>query len=54
MNGLPPLHSPELSRALFEEAGDALFLLDPQTDQLLDVNPTAERLTSLTRPAAGD
>jgi PAS domain S-box-containing protein len=49
MNGQPPLHSPDLSRALFEEAGDALFLLDPQTDQLLDVNPTAERLTGLSR-----
>jgi PAS domain S-box-containing protein len=49
MSGLSPLHSPELSRALFEEAGDALFLLDPQNDQLLDVNPTAERLTGLSR-----
>jgi PAS domain S-box-containing protein len=34
-----------LARALFQEAGDALFLFDPDTDQLLDVNPTAERLT---------
>jgi PAS domain S-box-containing protein len=43
------LHSAELSVALFEEAGDALFLFEPQTDQLLDVNPTAERLTGLSR-----
>jgi PAS domain S-box-containing protein len=43
------LHSPELSRALFEEAGDALFLLDPETDGLLDANPTAERLSGLSR-----
>src|SRR5262249_24156083 len=43
------LHSAELSRALFEEAGDALFLLDPDSDRLLDANPTAERLTGLPR-----
>ncbi len=39
-----------LARAIFEEAGDALFLSDPETDQLLDVNPTAQRLTGFTRP----
>jgi PAS domain S-box-containing protein len=38
-----------LARALFEEAGDALFLFDPDTDQLLDVNPVAERLSGLPR-----
>ncbi len=38
-----------LARALFVEAGDALFLFDPQTDQLLDVNPMAERLTGFPR-----
>jgi PAS domain S-box-containing protein len=38
-----------LARALFEESGDALFLLDPDTDQLVDVNPLAERLTGLAR-----
>ena len=43
------LHSIELSRALFEEAGDALFLFDPDTEQLLEVNATAERLTGLPR-----
>jgi PAS domain S-box-containing protein len=36
-----------LARALFEEAGDALFLLDPETDQLLDANAKAQRLTGL-------
>jgi PAS domain S-box-containing protein len=40
----------ELARALFEESGDALFLLDPETDQLLDVNPVALRLTGFSRP----
>jgi PAS domain S-box-containing protein len=40
-----------LAAALFQEAGDALFLFDPDTDQLLDVNPVAERLTGL---AGGD
>jgi PAS domain S-box-containing protein len=39
----------ELARALFEESGDALFLLDPETDQLLDVNPVALRLTGFSR-----
>ncbi|HXG12618.1 MAG TPA: response regulator [Gemmataceae bacterium] len=38
-----------LAQALFEEAGDALFLLDPETDQLLDVNPMAERLSGFPR-----
>jgi PAS domain S-box-containing protein len=39
----------DVGRALFEEAGDALFLLDPESDQLLDVNPTAERLSGFSR-----
>src|SRR5262245_24431181 len=38
-----------LARAMFEEAGDALFLLDPDTDQLLAVNPMAERVTGIPR-----
>ncbi len=38
-----------LARALFEEVGDALFLLDPETDKLVDVNPTALRMTGFTR-----
>jgi len=36
--------SADLARALFEEAGDALFLFDPDTDQVLETNPMAERL----------
>jgi PAS domain S-box-containing protein len=39
----------EMAEALFTEAGDALFLFDPDTDQVLDVNPTAERLSGFTR-----
>ncbi len=39
----------ELARTLFEEAGDALFLFDPETQQLLNVNPMAERLSGFTR-----
>ncbi|HXG12803.1 MAG TPA: PAS domain S-box protein [Gemmataceae bacterium] len=35
----------DLGPALFEEAGDALFLLDPETDQLIDVNPMGLKLT---------
>jgi PAS domain S-box-containing protein len=38
-----------LARALFEESGDALFLFDPDTDQLLEVNPLAEKLTGFSR-----
>jgi two-component system, cell cycle sensor histidine kinase and response regulator CckA len=40
----------ELAQTLFEESGDALFLFDPDTDQLLDVNPMAQRLTGWARP----
>jgi hypothetical protein len=39
----------ELAQALFDESGDALFLLDPETDRLVDVNPVALRLTGFTR-----
>ncbi len=38
-----------LGRALFQEAGDALFLFDPDNDKLMAVNPIAERLTGLGR-----
>src|SRR5690242_954525 len=39
----------ELAQTLFEEAGDALFLFDPESEQLLDVNPMAQRLTGYPR-----
>jgi PAS domain S-box-containing protein len=38
-----------LGRALFDESGDALFLFDPETERLLAVNPTAERLSGFPR-----
>jgi PAS domain S-box-containing protein len=38
-----------LGRALFHEAGDALFLFDPDDDRLIAVNPMAERLTGASR-----
>src|SRR5262245_36928095 len=38
-----------LARALFDESGDALFLLDPDTDALVDVNPLAAKLTGFRR-----
>src|SRR5947208_1723346 len=38
-----------LGQALFLEGGDGLFLFDPDTDQLVDVNPMAERLTEYSR-----
>jgi PAS domain S-box-containing protein len=34
-----------LAQALFEESGDALFLFDPNTEQLLDANAVAQRLS---------
>src|SRR6478672_268016 len=39
----------DLAQALFEEAGDALVLFDPETDQVQDVNPMAERLCGFSR-----
>src|SRR5688572_22540339 len=35
----------ELAQTLFEEAGDALFLFDPESENILDTNPMAQRLT---------
>jgi PAS domain S-box-containing protein len=35
----------EVGRAIFCESSDALFLFEPDTDHLVDVNPAAERLT---------
>jgi PAS domain S-box-containing protein len=45
----PEVEGPDLAHALFEEAADALFLLDPATDRLLNVNPVALRLCGFTR-----
>lgn len=42
------IYSKELAQALFEEAGDALFLFDPESDRLLDVNPLSLKLTGFT------
>lgn len=42
MNYIP---SEGLARALFEESGDALFLLDPETERICDVNSMSQRLT---------
>jgi PAS domain S-box-containing protein len=39
----------DLAQALFEEAGDALFLFDPETDLIQDVNPLAERMSGFSR-----
>jgi PAS domain S-box-containing protein len=38
-----------LAEALFREAGDALFLIEPDTGQIIEVNPTAERLSGFSR-----
>ncbi|HEX4608091.1 MAG TPA: PAS domain S-box protein, partial [Urbifossiella sp.] len=39
----------ELAQTLFEEIGDAAFIVEPVSDRLLDVNPMAQRLTGLRR-----
>ena len=41
--------SEEQYRALFETAGDAIFVADPESGVLLDVNREAERLTGYSR-----
>jgi PAS domain S-box-containing protein len=38
----------ELGGTLFEEAGDALFLFDPESEQISQVNPMAQRLSGFT------
>ncbi len=38
-----------LAEALFREAGDALFLFEPDNGQILEVNPTAQRLSGFSR-----
>src|SRR5437868_6152110 len=45
----PPIDRADLARALFEESGDALFLIDPQSDTFLDANPVAQRLSGFSR-----
>jgi PAS domain S-box-containing protein len=39
----------DLAQALFEEAGDALVLFDPENDKIQDVNPMAEHLSGYKR-----
>ena len=39
----------DLAQVLFSEAGDALFLFDPASGQLIDVNPMAQRLSGFSR-----
>jgi PAS domain S-box-containing protein len=40
----------ELAVTLFEESGDALFLFEPQSEAMVDVNPLAQKLSGWTRP----
>src|SRR5262249_13458047 len=39
----------ELAQTLFEEAGDSLYLFDPEDGLIIDVNPMAQRLTGYAR-----
>jgi PAS domain S-box-containing protein len=47
---LRPYELEELAQTLFEEAGDALFLFEPDSEQILDANPMAQRLSGFSRP----
>src|SRR5262249_38238238 len=42
----------QISRSLFREANDAFFLFDPDSQLIVDLNPTALRLTGLDKDAA--
>lgn len=42
----------EIARGLFRESNDVLILFDPQTHRVVDINPTAQRLTGFNRKAA--
>ncbi len=44
-----PISAAALAHALFDECGDALFLVEPETDRILDVNPAVLRLTGFSR-----
>ncbi len=39
----------ELARTLFEESGNALFLIDSDSERMLDANSTALQLSGFTR-----
>ena len=43
------INAKELAQALLEEAGDALFLFDPETDQVYGVSRAAEQLSGYSR-----
>jgi two-component system cell cycle sensor histidine kinase/response regulator CckA len=44
-----PCDAAELARTLFDETADALFLFDPGSKKIRDVNPSASRLTGCAR-----
>ncbi|MCS6851416.1 MAG: PAS domain S-box protein [Gemmataceae bacterium] len=43
------INAQELAQALFEEAGDALIIVEPETETVVDVNPMVQRLTGFRR-----
>jgi two-component system sensor histidine kinase/response regulator len=49
VDAMNPSHSNDLAHALLEEAGDALFLFDPDNDRLLQVSRMAVELTGYSR-----
>ncbi|HEV3236246.1 MAG TPA: PAS domain S-box protein [Gemmataceae bacterium] len=49
LNGSQEISPAELARTLFEESGDGLFFFEPETEEILDVNPVAQRLCGMVR-----
>jgi PAS domain S-box-containing protein len=49
MRALKVYDTASLAQAMFEEAAEALFLVDPEADRLIEVNPVALRLSGFTR-----
>jgi PAS domain S-box-containing protein len=45
MKGMSDRRHQEMARALFEEVNDAVFVFDPESEQITDVNPMAQRLS---------
>jgi PAS domain S-box-containing protein len=47
---MDPERHEEIARCLFRESNDALLLFDPRDHRVVEVNPTALRLTGFARP----
>ncbi len=50
MTPMIPFDKPDFARTLFDENGDALLFIDPDTDLILEANQTVLRLTGYLKP----